>query len=217
MSRNVGYLRNSAQHGSISSSQQRSNKMEVTPAIPLTKAAPDADLTRLAHTRHLLLVEDNAINQTIMVRMLKSFGSNKVDVAADGAEGLRMVTQRPLAYNLILMDISMPVMDGATATKKIREAGHAVPIVAMTANAFAYVQRLVLFPLSDSVSIKGRLAYDLRKALEILLGETSLEVEQRRNSSSGARLCERWPYTVAYIKSGMLIDCRRCCARTVVC
>jgi osomolarity two-component system sensor histidine kinase TcsA len=135
MGGNVGYLRNPIHQGSIFFFTTKINKLEVTPAKPTTKAAPDIELKKLAQTKHLLLVEDNAINQTIMVRLLRSFGFEKVDVAADGAEGLRMVTQKPLAYSLILMDISMPVMDGVTATKKIRTARHSMPIVAMTANA----------------------------------------------------------------------------------
>ncbi|EXJ69143.1 uncharacterized protein A1O5_08078 [Cladophialophora psammophila CBS 110553] len=131
----VGYMRNPEQQGSIFYFTSKVNKLEASPVKPLAKAVPDADLKKLAQTKHILLVEDNAINQTIMVRLLRSFGFEKVDVAADGAEGVRMVTQKPLAYSLVLMDISMPVMDGVTATRRIREAGHVVPIIAMTANA----------------------------------------------------------------------------------
>ncbi|OAP59846.1 hypothetical protein AYL99_04848 [Fonsecaea erecta] len=131
----VGYLRNPENQGSTFYFTSKVNKIEVSPAKPSPKLSLEADLKRLARTKHILLVEDNAINQTIMVRLLRSFGLEKVDVAADGAEGVRMVTQKPLAYSLILMDISMPVMDGVTATRKIREAGHVVPIIAMTANA----------------------------------------------------------------------------------
>ncbi|KIW66431.1 hypothetical protein PV04_05766 [Phialophora macrospora] len=135
MGGNVGYMKNPMHQGSIFFFTTKVNKLEATPIKPLAKAAPDVELKKLAHTTHLLLIEDNAINQTIMVRLLRSFGFEKVDVAADGAEGLKMVTQKPLAYSLILMDISMPVMDGVTATRKIRAAGHTMPIVAMTANA----------------------------------------------------------------------------------
>jgi osomolarity two-component system sensor histidine kinase TcsA len=135
MGGNVGYMKNPLHQGSVFFFTTRINKLEATPIKPLAKASPDVELKKLAHTTHLLLVEDNAINQTIMVRLLRSFGFEKVDVAADGAEGLKMVTQKPLAYSLILMDISMPVMDGVTATRKIRAAGHSMPIVAMTANA----------------------------------------------------------------------------------
>ncbi len=135
MGGSVGYLKNPTQQGSIFFFTTRVNKLEATPAKPIPKAAPGIELKKLAQSKHLLLVEDNAINQTIMVRLLRSFGFERVDVAADGAVGLRMVTQIPLAYSLILMDISMPVMDGVTATRRIRAAGHVMPIVAMTANA----------------------------------------------------------------------------------
>jgi osomolarity two-component system, sensor histidine kinase TcsA len=135
MGGNVGYSKNPTQNGSVFFFTARVNRLEATPTKSQVTTAPDVELKKLANTRHLLLVEDNAINQTIMVRMLRSCGFEKVDVAADGAEGLRMVTRKPLAYSLILMDISMPVMDGVTATKRIREAGHTLPIVAMTANA----------------------------------------------------------------------------------
>jgi len=144
MGGNVGYMKNPVEQGSIFFFTTKVNKLEVTPTKPLTKAAPDVELRKLAHTKHLLLVEDNAINQTIMVRLLRSFGFEKVDVATDGAEGLRMVIQKPLAYSLVLMDISMPVMDGVTATRKIRAAGHVVPILAMTANALKGDQELYL-------------------------------------------------------------------------
>lgn len=135
MGGSVGYLKNSTDHGSVFFFTTKVLKMEVAPVKALPKAAPDIELIKLAHSKHLLLVEDNAINQTIMVRLLRSFGFEKVDVAADGAEGLKMITQKPLAYSLVLMDISMPVMDGVTATKRIRAGGSQIPIIAMTANA----------------------------------------------------------------------------------
>jgi osomolarity two-component system sensor histidine kinase TcsA len=67
--------------------------------------------------------------------MLKGLGFAKVDVAIDGAEAVQKAKQNPLFYDLILMDISMPVLDGVAATMQIRELGLDTPIVAMTANA----------------------------------------------------------------------------------
>ena len=81
----------------------------------------------------LLLVEDNALNQLIAVELLKAEGF-VVDVAENGAVAVEQVDA--VAYDLVLMDMQMPVMDGITATKAIRaQPRHAgLPIVAMTAN-----------------------------------------------------------------------------------
>lgn len=131
----VGFTKNEESHGSNFYFTVSIGKLEITAPAPLIVSTADVDIKELAPHKHLLLVEDNAINQTIMVRLLRGFGFEKVDVACDGADGLRLVKQKPLAYSLILMDISMPVMDGVTATRQIRASGSVIPIVAMTANA----------------------------------------------------------------------------------
>jgi CheY-like chemotaxis protein/signal transduction histidine kinase len=86
----------------------------------------------------ILLVEDNEINQKIVLLSLNK-RVNRIDVAANGKEALEMFGLRQ--YDLILMDIMMPVMDGLTATKKIREIESTmdthIPIIAITANALA--------------------------------------------------------------------------------
>lgn len=86
----------------------------------------------------VLLVEDNEINQKIVILSLNK-RVNQIDVAANGKEALEMFGLKQ--YDLILMDIMMPVMDGITATKKIREiestTNKRVPIIAITANALA--------------------------------------------------------------------------------
>jgi osomolarity two-component system sensor histidine kinase TcsA len=92
-------------------------------------------LLKIAPQKHILLVEDNKVNQTIMMKLLGSLGFERVDAAWDGAEAVRMVKQKPLAYNIILMDINMPVMDGLEATAQIRLVNNEVPIVALTGNA----------------------------------------------------------------------------------
>jgi CheY-like chemotaxis protein/signal transduction histidine kinase len=86
----------------------------------------------------ILLVEDNVINQKIVLLSLANQVS-KIDVAANGMEALEMFGLKQ--YDLILMDIKMPVMDGIVATKKIRElestSDKHIPIIAVTANALA--------------------------------------------------------------------------------
>jgi PAS domain S-box-containing protein len=83
----------------------------------------------------VLVVEDNSINRMVVREMLEAAG-HAVDEAHDGQEGVAMALRRP--YDLILMDISMPVLDGVEATRLIRAAedpGLHVPIVALTAHA----------------------------------------------------------------------------------
>jgi PAS domain S-box-containing protein len=85
----------------------------------------------------LLVVEDNRNNQQVARELLASRGA-VVDIAEDGRQAVERVTAGGCAYDLVLMDVQMPVMEGYTATREIRRAGfNSLPIVAMTANAMA--------------------------------------------------------------------------------
>ena len=90
--------------------------------------------------RHILLVEDNELNREIAQEILCEYGF-RVDTAENGAVAVEKVrTAAPGSYDLVLMDVQMPVMDGYTATRQIRAlddpALAKIPILAMTANAF---------------------------------------------------------------------------------
>jgi two-component system sensor histidine kinase/response regulator len=87
-------------------------------------------------SRRVLLVEDNAVNRTIATRLLEKRGH--VVIAVENGELAVAITATD-RFDVVLMDIQMPVMDGLTATAKIREREHAtgghVPIIAVTAHA----------------------------------------------------------------------------------
>ena len=90
--------------------------------------------------KHILLVEDNELNREIAQEILREYGF-LVDTAENGAVAVEKVsTAAPGSYDLVLMDVQMPIMDGYTATRKIRAlddpARATLPIIAMTANAF---------------------------------------------------------------------------------
>jgi len=87
----------------------------------------------------ILLVEDNKLNQRLMESSLKRFGY-KIDVANNGLEAVEKYQLNHKSYDLIIMDIMMPVMDGLEATKQIRiferKKKMRIPIIALTANTF---------------------------------------------------------------------------------
>lgn len=96
-----------------------------------TEAASDAPLKQ--KIRKILLVEDNLINQKVALRILAQHGY-KADTAINGQEALEAFKSK--AYDLVLMDIQMPIMDGISATRSIRDKfGSERPyIIAVTAN-----------------------------------------------------------------------------------
>ena len=107
----------------------------------LGQAAADEQKSKTDFSgKRFLLVEDNALNREIAMEMLESAGA-VVESACDGAEGAAKFAAAPAGYyDLLLMDVQMPVMNGYEATKQIRAltdpALAGITILAMTANAF---------------------------------------------------------------------------------
>lgn len=83
--------------------------------------------------KSILLVEDNSINVMVARSFLEKWGA-QIDVAENGNEAISIFEKEKDKYNLILMDLHMPVMDGYMAAKIIRESGVTIPIIALTAN-----------------------------------------------------------------------------------
>jgi signal transduction histidine kinase/CheY-like chemotaxis protein len=97
--------------------------------------AEDRHAAQLAGAR-ILLAEDNEINQQIAVELLEGAGA-RVTVAVDGREALETLQRAPSAFDVVLMDLQMPVMGGYEATAKVRADARLakLPVIAMTAHA----------------------------------------------------------------------------------
>ena len=120
--------------------------------------------------KHILLVEDNELNREIAVEILTEYGFI-VDTAENGAEALEKVsTSKPDTYDLVLMDVQMPVMNGYEATKCIRELKDPVianiSILAMTANAFDEDRKKALESGMDGFLSKPIVIEELVQALK---------------------------------------------------
>ena len=124
---------------------------------------------------NILLVEDNQINQEIVLGLLEQNGII-IDIANNGQEAVDKYNKNPSKYELILMDIQMPIMDGYEATKYIRELNLELPIVALTANAMNEdIQRTRLAGMNDHLNKP----IELEKLYKILLKHISKKVDAR--------------------------------------
>jgi two-component system sensor histidine kinase/response regulator len=130
--------------GSISLSSRPGQGTSFTFIIPLKKGNRGQDKanvnshkvdTRLIPPSKILLVEDYKVNQDVMILQLKDYPLT-IDVADNGAEAVKLFEQN--SYDLILMDVHMPVMSGLEATKKMRtmKNGQDIPVIGMSASAF---------------------------------------------------------------------------------
>jgi two-component system sensor histidine kinase/response regulator len=136
-----------------------------------------------SHAR-VLVVEDNAVNQKVAQRMLDQLGC-RVDVAGDGRAALELLETIP--YDLVFMDVQMPVMDGLEATQELRrrEAGteRRLPIIAMTAHALPSDRERCI-----EAGMDGYLSKPIRRRdlLRVLREQGEWEGEAEEDAPSGA-------------------------------
>jgi signal transduction histidine kinase/CheY-like chemotaxis protein/HPt (histidine-containing phosphotransfer) domain-containing protein len=135
---------------------------EASAVAPASEARPDLS------SKSILVVDDNPDNQKIITFLLEEVGA-KVTLASDGAEAVRVVGKREqVGFDLILMDMQMPIMDGYTATKTLREEGVEIPIIALTAFAMAGDQDRCLAAGCDGYVSKPIVADTLYKEVKRL-------------------------------------------------
>jgi CheY-like chemotaxis protein len=108
--------------------------------IPITQALDESQLyepvieNSLDHSLSILLAEDSNTNQLVAKLMLEKRG-HQVVIANNGKEALDILENNQHQFDIVLMDISMPVLDGLQATKQLRQKNINIPIIALTANA----------------------------------------------------------------------------------
>ena len=155
---------------------------------------PEQLITR--HTAHelpqynarVLVVEDNATNQVVARSMLNKLGI-QTDVVGNGEEAISVLSQLP--YDLVFMDCQMPVMDGFTATQQIRDPqsavkDHAIPVIAMTANAMQGDRERCLDAGMDDYIAKPVDPTKLSKALEQWLPKDCRQCSTPENAAEAA-------------------------------
>ncbi|MFQ9873191.1 MAG: response regulator, partial [Oscillospiraceae bacterium] len=167
--------------GSISVESQLGKGTVFTVSIPFPTAKSPGDENASNNTadtgwtlqgKRILVVEDNEINRMIVVSILEELGCELTE-AQNGQEALEFFeTSSPAFFDLILMDIQMPVMDGYEATRRIRALSrpdaHTVPIIAMTANAFSEDIEKALAAGMNDVATKPLDIKLLLKKMEII-------------------------------------------------
>jgi PAS domain S-box-containing protein len=108
---------------------------EAAPVPPPVPDEPEGPAAEPSSPLTVLVVEDNPVNRKVIGSVLSIAGIEPV-YAFDGAEALEAVKER--TFDIVFMDVMMPVMDGLTATREMRQRGYKGPILGLTANAMAH-------------------------------------------------------------------------------
>ncbi len=132
----------------------------------------------------ILLAEDNLINQKVAMRMLNAAGY-QVDAVLNGEQAIRVVSQKN--YDLILMDVQMPEVDGFTATKKIREMAppkNSIPIIAITAHALVGDREKCLEAGMNEYISKPVVANEIVQMIDNLLSISKIKLTESNSDGT---------------------------------
>jgi len=156
----------------------------------------------------ILVAEDNSVNQRLATRLLEREG-HQVAIAASGREAIEMFGKNH--FDLVLMDLQMPDLDGAQATARIREqergSGRRVPIVAMTAQtAEADRQRCLQAGMDAYVTKPVRITELMSKIESVVPGGNSMDAEQTREQPSVEEQLQQLDESLALSRVGGDID-----------
>jgi len=133
----------------------------------------------------ILLVEDGEINQKLIIAILAQAGVEKIDTADNGEIGVRLASEND--YDLILLDMQMPVMDGYTAVATLRRMGIATPVIALTAHAMKGDMEKCLDAGCNDYLSKPIVVDDLISKIVHWSCSTDRRTEVRKNAPSGPR------------------------------
>ncbi|MDF1749439.1 MAG: ATP-binding protein, partial [Alphaproteobacteria bacterium] len=167
-------------------------ELDCLPGIAPAQSDQNGPITLPEKTRRLrlLLVEDNQVNQIVIGTMLQKLGHH-VDTVSNGAEALQ--TLRIVPYDLVFMDVQMPVMDGPTATQWIRASDQPwadIPVVALTANAMdGQRENYIEKGMSDYVSKPVQMG-ELAAAILRQTGVSGLIVDSKNDPADEPELSE---------------------------
>ena len=166
----------------VSSEEGKGSIFYCNVKLKLNTAPEDVDYDNLLEGKHstfsrcrMLLAEDIEINREIMLALLKDLNM-QIDCAVDGKQAFDMFSSSEGSYDIILMDVQMPIMGGLQATREIRNSNitnaKSVPIIAITANAFAEdIEICLKAGMNDHISKPVDADEMLRKINHYLLGK----------------------------------------------
>jgi len=191
-------------------SQALSAKTITQPQQTRAKRHSQQDMAALfsGSKARILLAEDNITNQQVALGILKKFGL-RADAVADGAEALKVLSVLP--YDLVLMDVQMPVMDGLETTHQIRDPqssvlDHAIPVIAMTARAMQGDQENCLAAGMNDYISKPVTPQTLARVLEkwLIPQEDSSELGTAAPSGALKRMNTPPPLPLVWDLKGMM-------------